>query len=699
MASNDQQTIEQLRKELNRLRRDYARLESDHTASLSRIESDRRKFESDRRRLVGDLEDAQADQDCLQEKYQSLSKELTDANQEISDLKSNLDAFRLAASAVPGPSDLTKPLQTVARQQDAALVEVDSLKIQLNEQLSEIQALKKLTESHAELETGYEDAKNEVDQLRKLVSRMDLQTREPPRTPTESIPSVPSFQPMTALPSEMERAFQATADTCKQGDAQPKAKSRVKGQPQAEPNPDGGQLKKAPFQDQRPASQTSVKSKGKDPEARQIKPKAPELKPDTVQKPPAVEPAHMEDLPSRSAGSLKCSTYATAAQTEPRDIFSFYENICKPRARDPPSTNFFAYLPPSAIRVLPPGHGRLPKPNTTAVKSKSDALSFFEDIRKARAMAPPKTGLFSKSLQSSIQPLLPDLDGLPNPFTTAVKSQPPSPNTSVSSPARSQLGQPLQSAATTAQYKPVHSKGSAAPSQPTHAKPTAASPVLSKSTQSKGSKGQFGSTQPGATRAKTSASSLVQSKPRQSEPSATSTGQAGSSQAQGSGMPSYEDWSSDRSSLEPIESSPWYRPTGLNVVAPGTSRVEKHTISTNYSGGVITGLELSSSNSGLQTAGAQQVGKAPVWSGSSSNIRDELPLGTESQELTPRTELRPTGVSQLCTGRSSTPPAFEQTHSIKALAMKDDESKGKKRFITESDTSDTDKPPSKIPRL
>ncbi|KAI4280604.1 MAG: hypothetical protein L6R35_005857 [Caloplaca aegaea] len=565
MSSNDQQTIEQLRKELNRLKRDYARLESDHTASLARIESDRRK-------LAGDLEDAQADQDSLQEKYQSLSKELTDANQEISNLKSNLDALRLAASAVAGPSDLTKPLQTVTRQRDAALVEVDSLKIQLNEQLSEIQALKKLTESHAELETRYEDAKNEVDQLRKLVSRMDLETREPPRTPTESIPSVPSFQPKTALPSEMERAFQATADTCKQGDAQPMAKSRVKGQPQAEPNPDGGQLKKAPFQDQRPASQTSVKSKGKDPKARQIKPKAPELKPDAVQKPPAVEPAYMEDLLSRSAGSLKCSTYATATQTELRDIFSFYENLCKPRAMDPPSTDFFANLPPSAIRVLPPGHGRLPKPNTTALKSKSDALSFFEDINKARAMAPPKTGLFSKSLQSSTQPLLPDLDGLLNPITTAVKSQPPSPNTSVSSPARSQLGQSLQSAVTTAQYKPVHSKGSAAPSLPTHAKPTTASP-------------------------------------------------------------------------------------------------------------------------------AQQGSKAPVWLGSSSSIRDELPRGKESQELTPGTELRPAGVSQLCTGRSSTPPGFEQTDPIKALAIKDDESKGKKRFIMESDTSDTDMPPSKIPRL
>ncbi|KAL8973889.1 MAG: hypothetical protein Q9197_001869 [Variospora fuerteventurae] len=641
MASNDQQTIEKLRKELNRLRRDYARLESDHTASLSRIESDRRKFESDRRRLVGDLEDAQTDQDSLQEKYQSLSKELTDANQENSGLKSNLDAFRLAASAVPGPSDLTKPLQTVTRQRDAALVEVDSLNIQLNEQLSENQALKKLTESHAELETRYEDAKIEVDQLRKLVSRMDLQTREPPRTPTESVPSVPSLQPETVLPSEMERAFQTTADTCKQGDAQPKAKSRVKGQPQAEPNPDGGQLKKAPFQDQRPASQTSVEPKGKDPEARQIKPTAPELKREAVQKPPAVEQAYMEDLQSRSAGPLKSSTYATAAQPKHRD-----------------------------------------------------ARSVFEDIRKARAMAPPKTGLFSKSLQ----PLLPDLDGLPNPTTTAVKSQPPSPNTSVSSTARSQLGQPPQSAPTTAQYKPVHSKGSAAPSRPTHAKPTAASPVLSKSTQSKGSKGQFGSTQPGATRAKTSASSLVQSKPRQSEPSATSTGQAGS-QAQVWGMPSYEDWSSDQSILEPIESCPWHRPTGLNVVAPGTRRVEKHTINTTYSGGVITGLELSSSNSGLQTVGVQQGGKAPVWLGSSWNIRDKLPLGTESQELTPRTGLRPTGVSQLCTGRSSTPPGFEHAHSIKALAMKDDESKGKKRFIMESDTSDTDMPPSKIARL
>ncbi|KAI4126816.1 MAG: hypothetical protein LQ341_006842, partial [Variospora aurantia] len=462
----------------------------------------------------------------------SLSKELTDANQEISNLKSNLDALRLAASAVAGPSDLTKPLQTVTRQRDAALVEVDSLKIQLNEQLSEIQALKKLTESHAELEARYEDANNEIDQLRKLVSRMDLQAREPPRTPTEGIPAVPPFRQETALPSEVERTLQAAADTCKQGDAQPKAKSCVKGQPPAEPNAEGDRLKNTPFQDQRPASQTSVKPKGTDPEARQIKPRAPELKPDAVQKPPAVEQAYMEDLPSRSAGPLMSSTYATAAQTEPRDIFSFYENLCKPRAMDPPSTNFFANLPPSAIRVLPPGHGRLPKPNTTAVKSKSDALSVFEDINKARAMAPPKTGLFSKSLQNSIQPLLPDLDGLPNPITTAGK-----------------------------------------------------------------------------------------------------------------------------------------------------------------------GLELSSSNGGLQTARAQQVGKAPVWLGSSSNIRDELPLGTESQELTLRTELRPTGVPQVCTGRSSILPGFEQTHPIKALAMKDDESKGKKRFVMESDTSDTDMPPSKIPRL
>ncbi|KAI4132516.1 MAG: hypothetical protein LQ341_006264 [Variospora aurantia] len=480
MSSNDQQTIEQLRKELNRLKRDYARLESDHRASLARIESDRRKVESDRRKLVGDLEDAQADQDSLQEKYQSLSKELTDANQEISNLKSNLDALRLAASAVAGPSDLTKPLQTVTRQRDAALVEFDSLKIQLNEQLSEIQAPKKLTESHAELEARYKDANNEIDQLRKLVSRMDLQAREPPRTPTEGIPAVPPFRQETALRSEVERILQAAADTCKQGDAQPKAKSCVKGQPPAEPNVEGERLKKTPFQDQRPASQTSVKPKGKDPETRQIKPKAPELKPDAVQKPPAVKQAYMEDLPSRSAGPLMSSTYATAAQPKHRD-----------------------------------------------------AHSVFEDIKKARAMAPPKTGLglFSKSLQSSIQPLLPDLDGLPNPITTAVK-----------------------------------------------------------------------------------------------------------------------------------------------------------------------GLGLSSSNA-LQTAGAQQVGKAPVWLGSLSNIRDELPLGTESQELTPRTELRPTGVPQVCSGRSSIPPGFEQTHSIKALAMKDDESKGKKRFIMESDTSDTDMSSSKIPRL
>ncbi|KAL8655171.1 MAG: hypothetical protein Q9210_001043 [Variospora velana] len=556
----------------------------------------------DWRKLVGDLEDAQADQDSLQEKDQSLSEELIEANQEISDLNQIL---------------------TVTRQRDAALVEVDSLRIQLNEQLSENQALKKLTESHAEIETRYEDAMNEVDQLRKLVGRMDLQARQPPRTPTESIPAVPPFRPKTALPSEVEPAFQATADTCKQGDAQPKAELCVKGQPQAEPNAEGEHLKKTPFQDHTPASQTSVKPKGKDPEARPIKPKSPELTPDTVQKPPAVEQAYMEDLPFRSAGPPNSSTYATAAQTKPMDIFSFYDDICKEQAMDPPSMDFLSKLPPSAIRVLP-------KPNTTAVKS-----------------------------------------------------QQPSPNTPVSSPARSELGQPIHPAATTAQYKPVRSKAPAAASGstqsgPTHAKPTTASPALSKSTQPKGSAGQFGSTQPGATRAKTSAAPEVQPKPRKFNPSTTPTGQAGSSQTQGSGMPSCEDWLNHRSSLEPRQRSPWHRPTGLNVVEPGTRRIERQTISNTYSGGVITGLELSSSNSGSQTAGAQQGGKAPNC----------------HQQTCPDSA----AAAPIKLGSHPTPPGFEQTHPIKALAMKDDESKGKKRLIMESDTSDTDTPPSKKSR-
>ncbi|KAI4264561.1 MAG: hypothetical protein L6R35_007296, partial [Caloplaca aegaea] len=160
MTSTDQDTSNQLRKELAQKTRAYERLELD------------------RKRLEIDLEEAR---DVAVEGPVARTAFIQSAaDEEFMKLEKSLKAYNTLRQFLPTVTQTNDQCKRVIKQRDDAYNEIRSLEVRLNKALQCTDAYDYLKLQHSDLESRHSKAQDTIRQLRETVSQLQEKVRQPP---------------------------------------------------------------------------------------------------------------------------------------------------------------------------------------------------------------------------------------------------------------------------------------------------------------------------------------------------------------------------------------------------------------------------------------------------------------------------------------------------------------------------------------